>query len=235
MNKYKMHFLDRHYEIDIENWNKTYSENTPFPNMVLDGFIRQHIIDKILQEFPKPNEINWRKFDNNLEKKLALNNKKDVSPALLEILNEFNNPVFLDFLSKLTGINNLIADKEFLGGGLHQIETGGKLGIHSDFGLHTINDETVYRRINVLLYLNKDWKEEYNGHLLLLDKNTKEVVKSVLPTVNTMVVFNTNSDSFHGHPIPLNTPNGITRKSLALYYYTKEKPNGEINYDTVFI
>lgn len=118
---------------------------------------------------------------------------------------------------------------------MHQIENGGKLNIHSDFGLHTINDETVYRRINVLLYLNEDWKEEYNGHLLLLDKKTKEVVKSILPTFNTMVVFNTNSDSFHGHPIPLNTPNGITRKSLALYYYTKEKPDGKINYDTVFI
>lgn len=122
-----------------------------------------------------------------------------------------------------------------MGGGLHQIENGGKLGIHSDFGLHTINGETVYRRINVLLYLNEDWKEEYNGHLLLLDKNTKEVVKSILPKFNTMVVFNTNSDSFHGHPVPLNTPNGITRKSLALYYYTKEKPDGKINYDTVFI
>lgn len=235
MSKYEMRFLERHYEIDMGNWSKTYSENTPFPNMVFDGFIREHIIEKILKEFPKPNEINWRKFDNNLEKKLALSNKKDVSPVLLNILNEFNSPVFLDFLSKLTGIENLIPDTEFLGGGLHQIETGGKLGIHSDFGLHTLNGETVYRRINVLLYLNEDWKEEYNGHLLLLDKNTKEVVKSVLPTVNTMVIFNTNSDSFHGHPIPLNTPNGITRKSLALYYYTKEKPDGKINYDTVFI
>lgn len=94
MNKYEMRFLDRHYEVDIENWNKTYSKNTPFPNMVFDNFIRTYVIEKIIKLFPTPEQIKWRKFDNNIEKKLALNNKNDISQELLDILNEFNSPVF---------------------------------------------------------------------------------------------------------------------------------------------
>lgn len=106
MNKYEMRFLDRHYEIDMDNWNETYQNNTPFPNMIFDNFIRTHVIEKIIELFPTPEQINWRKFNNNLEKKLALNNKNDISQELLDILNEFNNPTFLNFLSELTGIQN---------------------------------------------------------------------------------------------------------------------------------
>lgn len=81
----------------------------------------------------------------------------------------------------------------------------------------------MQRRINVLIYLNKNWKKNYGGYLELWDKKMRKKVLSTQPIFNRCVIFNTDSDAFHGHPDPLNTPENITRKSLALYYYTASK------------
>jgi Rps23 Pro-64 3,4-dihydroxylase Tpa1-like proline 4-hydroxylase len=122
----------------------------------------------------------------------------------------------------LTGIQDLISDPFYRGGGLHNILPGGKLGVHADFNKHQKYD--LDRRLNLLLYLNKDWKEEYGGHIELWDKNMQKCVKRVLPIFNRVVIFTTTDHSFHGHPDPLNCPNPMSRKSLALYYYTHGRP-----------
>jgi glycosyltransferase involved in cell wall biosynthesis len=130
-------------------------------------------------------------------------------------------------LEKLTGIEGLIADPTLLGGGMHKIESGGKLSIHADSRKHTINGN--YRRINLLVYLNKDWNKEWGGSLQLWDKDMTTMVQDIQPLFNRVVIFNTGADTYHGHPHPLNTPNGMSRISLALYYYTKENPDTEEN------
>jgi Rps23 Pro-64 3,4-dihydroxylase Tpa1-like proline 4-hydroxylase len=129
-------------------------------------------------------------------------------------LNAFNSYPFINFLEELTGIPKLLPDPHFNGGGLHQILNGGKLAIHTDFNQLASLD--LYRRLNVLLYLNENWKDEYNGNLELWDQTCSSCVKSVAPTFNKLVVFETNKRSFHGHPKPLNTPGSVTRKSIAL-------------------
>jgi hypothetical protein len=70
------------------------------------------------------------------------------------------------------------------------------------------------------VYLNKNWQTEYGGNLELWSKDMKTCVKSVEPIFNRCVIFNTDEDSFHGHPDPLTTPEDRSRRSLALYYYT---------------
>jgi hypothetical protein len=125
----------------------------------------------------------------------------------------------------LTGITGLIPDPSFNGGGCHQIQRGGKLGVHVDFNkLKTVN---LDRRLNLLVYLNKNWKDEYGGHFELWDAEGKSSLKKVAPLFNRCVIFSTTETSYHGHPHPLTCPEGSTRKSVALYYYTNGRDDGQ--------
>ena len=128
-------------------------------------------------------------------------------------------------METLTGIENLISDPYFLGAGLHQIPRGGKLAVHADFNRH--NKFPLDRRLNILVYLNKDWKEEYGGHLELWDRDMSKC-KKIAPLFNRMVVFPVTDWAYHGHPEPLTCPEGRTRKSIALYYYTNGRPENEV-------
>ena len=173
-------------------------------------------------DFPPIKDEGWIHYVHFNEKKGGLN-KRDLIPASLRaIIDELNSPRFVTFLSNMTGIEGLMADTAMEGGGLHQIERGGFLNIHADFTAH-LHHRMWRRRVNVLLYLNSDWKEEYGGHLELWTKDMKRAFEKVLPVFNRCVIFDTNTDSFHGHPHPLACPEGTTRKSIALYYFTEEK------------
>jgi hypothetical protein len=145
------------------------------------------------------------------------------------LLYHLNSITFLEFLSAVTGIPNLISDPSFEGGGLHQIVRGGKLGIHADFNRH--RNYGLDRRLNLLLYLNKDWREEYGGHLQLWDRDMTACGAKVLPLFNRVMIFGTTDFTYHGHPDPLQCPEGMTRKSLALYYFSNGRPAAEVSGD----
>ena len=134
----------------------------------------------------------------------------------------------MEFLQKITGIEEtLIPDPYFEGGGFHEIKPGGFLKVHVDF--HKNKKLQLSRRVNFLIYLNKDWEEEYGGHLELWEKDMSQCVSKILPKFNRAAMFSTTGDSWHGHPDPLNCPEGKSRKSLALYYYTNGRPISELN------
>ena len=142
--------------------------------------------------------------------------------------NLLNSYYFLNFLQQITDIKEkLISDPYFWGGGLCSVKRGGYLKIHADFNIHP--KMKLNRRINVLIYLNKDWKEKYGGHLEFWNREMSECQKKISPNFNTVVIFNTNDFSYHGHPTPLLCPEGVTRNSIALYYYTNGRPVSEIN------
>jgi Rps23 Pro-64 3,4-dihydroxylase Tpa1-like proline 4-hydroxylase len=130
---------------------------------------------------------------------------------------------FIVYLENLTGIKDLIRDdNELYGAGIHKIANDGFLALHTDFNIYNHKIHGILdRRINLLLYLNEDWKNEYNGHLMLCDGEHKKVSYKIAPIVNRCVIFNTCKDSIHGHPEKLNLPYDRLRESIALYYYTK--------------
>lgn len=207
----------------------SYSKARPFPHIVFDDFFDPELVDAVLSEFPKPGEIPWQRFDNEREIKLASAAEMAFGSVTRLLLYHLNSVTFLAFLSKITGIQNLIPDPTFEGGGLHQIVRGGKLGIHADFNKH--RRYNLDRRLNILLYLNKDWKEEYGGHLELWDQDMKHCQARVLPVFNRVMIFGTTDFTYHGHPDPLRCPENMTRKSLALYYFTNGRPTEELNGD----
>ncbi|HEX3469900.1 MAG TPA: 2OG-Fe(II) oxygenase [Silvibacterium sp.] len=204
-----------------------YKSNKPFPHIFFDDFLPIEAAEAALREFPEPKQLKWQSFDNQNEVKLAFDAVEKLPPGDRDVLYFLNSRPMIQFLETLTGIEGIIPDPYFAGGGLHQIRPGGKLGVHADFNLHT--KLKLDRRINVLIYLNKDWKEEYGGHFELWNKEMTAAEQKILPLFNRCAIFSTTSTSFHGHPNPLSCPPDRTRKSLATYYYSNGRPEEEVH------
>ena len=220
-----------------DSCRSNYALANPFPHIVIDDFIpkdlaiqcynqmSQHedwMFDSMMgyPEDERDSQINkwWTPYDSDSKNKI----ESDM-PAVWKCLQYFNSRPFLLFLENLTGIKDLIADVDFEGGGIHKIKNGGRLELHSDYNKHPNKD--IWRRINLILYLTPNWN--YNGHLDLYEKDPLVKVKSILPTFNRAVIFNTTDDSIHGHPTPLVCPEEVSRYSFALYYFTKDRPEHE--------
>jgi len=207
------------------SYKQAYVTAEPFPHVVIDNFLPDVVTEALRLSFPSPEAISWKDKTHEHSKKLASNKEADMPSAIRQFLLQCNSSTFISFLEELSGIASLIPDPHYEGGGMHQIKSGGYLDVHADFNYHHMYH--LDRRLNMLLYLNKDWKEEYGGHLELWDRSMKTCVKKVLPIFNRCVIFTTSDFSYHGHPVPLTAPPGETRKSLALYYYTNGRPEGE--------
>lgn len=200
----------------------------PYPHVVIDNFLPIEMADLILNDFPKPMQMEQLTYQT-YENKIALRPDHPECPESIEmILSLLNSGKFITFLEVVTSIDGLLPDPHFSGAGLHQVMNGGKLGMHVDFNFH--KGLSLYRRLNVLIYLNKDWQDDYGGHLELWDRDMHSCVKRILPVFNRCVIFETTSNSWHGHPNPIRVPDGVTRKSIALYYYTSTQGSQEKEY-----
>ena len=141
-------------------------------------------------------------------------------------INFLNSQHFMNFLQELTDIKEkLIPDPYLEGGGLHELKRDGYLNIHSDFNLHPTMK--LDRRLNVLIYLNKNWETEYGGFLELWNKDMDKCVQKIIPEFNRMVIFSTTDFSYHGNPEKVNCSENNSRKSIAMYYYSNGRPNSE--------
>lgn len=199
-----------------------YKDADPFPHIVMDGILPDEFMQQILENFPVEAISSDRVFNIGYGGQF----KRQVMPEDCNAFNRslfhfFNSRPMLQFLEGLTGIEGLLPDPYFEGGGFHETSRGGKLGIHADF---RINGRLhVQRRLNILIYLNPVWQDEWLGQLELWDREMKTCKARVSPILNRCVVFSTDADTWHGHPDELNTPEGVTRRSLALYYYTASR------------
>jgi|ERR1700674_242258 len=204
---------------EINEWRSAWDTAKPFHFVVIDDFLEEDFAEALLQEYP-PADPTWTNITyTHQKKKFALT--KGFSPSINEFFVMLASKDFLDLISQVTGIDGLLADPELLGSGCHQTVNGGFLDVHLDFNVHFITRN--HRRLNAILYLNKNWKEEYAGFLELWDMHSKTRIANIAPLFNRLVIFETNEISYHGHPVPLNIPEGMSRKSLAVYYYTADQ------------
>jgi hypothetical protein len=197
-----------------------YVANAPFSHIVIDEFFEADAMNAALAEIDAVDRS--KRYAKFIDRKTDHNKfaffPEVVGPHTARLAQCLNSGQFLAYLETLTGISNLIADPSCFGGGVHWIDNGGYLEVHADF--NHLKKYNLERRINLLLYFNRDWKDEYNGHLELWDRSTMTKAKSVAPLFNRAVIFPTTQESLHGHPTPLSAPLGMARRSLALYYYT---------------
>lgn len=210
-----------------------YANALPFPHLVLEGFLSESALGRAIAEFPSPEAIsNWRRADAvdtdgriAQQHKLGYSDERDFGPTLRALGHELNSGPFLRYLERLTRIENLLPDVHMTGGGLHQYLPGAVLRVHADF--NRLPGFNLDRRLNLLLYLNAQWQPEWGGDLELWDGEMRDCKVRIAPRANRCVIFSTTSTSYHGMPEPLATPDGVTRRSLALYYYSNGRPAHE--------
>lgn len=204
-----------------------FAEADPFPHLVMPDFLHAERARELFEAFPGPDDaMAWDRFGaEGYEVKLACGDETKFPEPLRRAIHQLNSGVFIRFLERLTGIEHLLPDPHLLGGGLHLIRQGGHLGIHADFNWHP--GLQAHRRLNLLIYLNPDWQPGYAGELELWDTSASERRVRVEPLFNRAVLFATRSDTFHGHPEPWAAPDGIYRRSIAMYYYTTDRPEAE--------
>jgi len=206
---------------DVDVAAKEYAAAAPFPHLVLDDVLHPAAFQAAAADFPGVDDAFWKGYLHVNETKYCNVQPDTWAASLREVARELTSPAFVGYLEELTGIDGLIPDWSMDGGGLHQTLRGGHLNIHADFTTHHVH-ESWARRVNILLYLNQEWHDEWGGQLELWDRDMRECRVRVAPRGNRMLVFTTSADSFHGHPDGLTCPPGVARRSMALYYFTEE-------------
>lgn len=233
------------YQIDPENllistnqareaaapFASTYQSAKPYAHAGFDNFLPPQILDRVREELRELPEAETM-FDRPQEKLKSSYQPERLKPYTRALFHALNSKPFLAFLEELSGIDGLIPDPYFAGGGIHVVANGGHLDIHADFNHH--GKMNLERRLNVLIYLNRDWREEWGGSFEIWNREMTDKVASFVPLFNRMVCFSTGSDTWHGNPEPVNHPDGEPRQSIALYYYTATWDSTRKSHTTLF-
>jgi len=187
----------------------------PYENIVIDNFLEETYAEKLYELFPN-NYDNWYKYENPIEVKYAYDNINELDPELKNYFYILSTNIITNIFRDLTKINNLEYDEYLHGAGLHSHPRYGRLNIHLDYEKHPYSGKE--RRINIILFLSKNWNESWNGHNELWNNTATECIKKTEIKFNRAIIFKTNDISWHGLPEKIMCPENIFRKSLAYYY-----------------
>jgi Rps23 Pro-64 3,4-dihydroxylase Tpa1-like proline 4-hydroxylase len=200
----------------------------PFNYCVIDNFLEENLAHKLASEFPEYEDSLWFEYDNPLENKRTCNHWEKFPPTTYSFFATMLGKWHADLLGKLVEAEDLIGDVGLHGGGWHMHKRGGKLNIHQDYSIHP--KLGLERKINLILYLSENWDSQWGGGLELWSHNHEinkpnQCEKVIDCKFNRAVIFRTDQFSWHGLPAPISCPEGIFRKSLALYYLSHPSEN----------
>jgi len=199
-----------------DEWSDAYRSATPFPHVVIDGALPDELLDDVAAEFPPADDTRWLCEDSPKQLKQQWRDPSLLPPVIASTVALLQSAPFLSFLERLTGVPGLMGDPHCFHGGPHQIWDGGYLKVHVDEPRHPTL--WLQRRVNVILYLTREWSPDWGGELELWDRDMTECGARLEPRFNRLVVFDSIGAN-HGHPTPATLPPGLARRSLALYYY----------------
>lgn len=209
-----------------------YASALPFPFIEIDDFLPPETLEYCIDNFPSYATEGVQTFSRSQERRKFSYQPDSLEPGVKSLFYAFNSRPFIQVIENITGIDGLIPDAYFSGAGFHEIKQGGHLSIHADFNHHI--QSNLERRVNVLIYLNRNWKGSYGGQLEFWGDGMKSCVETILPKFNKAVIFNTDQGNWHGNPSPIDHPDGVSRRSIALYYYTATWNNGKRSNTTNF-
>jgi hypothetical protein len=199
-----------------------YLSGEPFPNLVIDGLFDPDILDRVRNDATGISTERLNYWNTTSEKKYTTKGDNGLSNFTRTFLYHLTSPPMIRAVEKITGIQGMVADPA---PGLHLAYRGGWLGIHADTNFHAGTD--LQRRLNLFIYLNRDWQEQYNGHLEFWNRSKDKCVKKITPVFNRAVLFPVTNYTFHGHPEPLLCPQEAARVAIGVSYYTKIRPRDE--------
>lgn len=205
-----------------------FTRGEPFPHLVLDNFLDESFARELYASFPKFADEHAMSELGRVGGKAVREDVASLSPAFLRLHEYFSSSEFLGWMSQISGIPDLIFDPEYVGGGTHENLPGQDMSVHVDFNYHP--KRGWHRRLNALVYLNPVWQADWGGELELWREPwsppSRNKIRKIAPSWNRLVVFPTTEASWHGFEA-VRCPNGIGRKSFALYLYSKERPKAE--------
>lgn len=230
MNQKKLKDILDHSMLQISNSYENFEE-FPFKHFHVDNFLPNDFAELCLESFPDVNNVNYWDIseDEGIEVKMRSNWKSefDIPDIIVDAIRLLNSSYFMIEIGKLFNISKIIPDPYFTGGGLNVTKKGGLLDVHVDGNYHDATG--LNRRLNAILYLNKNWQSSWGGEFGLYDKEGKSCLKKIDPIFNRLIIFDTHDYSYHGLPDPVNFPENEPRRSIILYYYTKDpRPDHQI-------
>lgn len=206
------------YEANMDEISVEYAANSPVPHMFFPNFLDEGVAQQMAAEFPDHDDETWIQYKHVNENKAGLHVREALPDLIGRVIDELNSPACVSIISKITGIEGLIADPTIEGGGMHQAARGGYLNVHTDFTMHR-QIPRWRRRVNLILYLNENWDTSWGGSIDFWSSGMKERLGSYPPILNGALLFST-PGALHGFPDPLTCPENRARKSVQLYYYT---------------
>lgn len=216
---------------NLDALHKSFTTADPYEHVVLEPFLSEETANALLGQFPELSDQRWFRYYNPIENKFAMN-KFDGLDVVQKVFAALQSPEFIELVTKITGIPNLENDPHLHGAGLHCHPREGKLDMHLDYSIHPVSGKE--RRLNLILYLNKEWQQEWGGDIQLWDAEFTGPKAQVTPSFNRAVLFRTSDLSWHGMPRPFTCPEGSHRKSLAIYYVSDPRPDVTHRYKAQF-
>jgi len=215
----------------IDTLHRQFANAQPYPHIKMDGLLDDAFAASLAVNFPKKEEMR-RHYKGLNEQKSEGSNFELYHESFRTLRQALGTREFLQFLEKVTGIEGLILPDDHRGTGVHQGANGSFLDVHVDFSVHPVLN--IHRRLNLLFFLNKEWKESYGGKLELWDKDVKNCTAAYLPSFNRCIVFATSDISYHGYS-KINVPENVFRNSFFAYFYTPITQKDKVKYhDTIF-
>ena len=209
----------------VEELHDAFRKASPFPHIILEGLFAPQLLELISSDFDRLSWSDWRHYDNTNERKRGSLPNTHFGHATQLYFHTVHSGRFVNFLERISGIEGLITDPQLYTGGLHDIPAGGKFALHTDFNQHSVTK--LDNRLVFITYLNKDWRPSYGGELELWSVEQDKCMSVVEPTFGRSILFYQSSKSLHGHPTPVNTPDGRSRRSAAAYFYSNGRSDNE--------
>ncbi|MBU3566575.1 2OG-Fe(II) oxygenase [Polynucleobacter alcilacus] len=226
-------FINKNIIDSVDDLRSRFLNAKPFKHLQIDNFFDPELVSKLIKDFPAPKKEEMLNEFGGVSLKHTVKDVRNISPTYQSLDDMVSSSDFIKFMENITGIHELIYDPSYFGGGTHNNLSGQAMDPHVDFNYLDIpNIGKVHRRINAIVYLNKTWDESWGGNLDLHSDPwdpRKDQLITVVPKKNRLILFETNEYSWHGfHAVNHLVPFGMSRKSFAIYMYTKDRPQDEI-------
>jgi hypothetical protein len=230
MTEPRLPLVSGHVTAQVSAFAERFARREPFRHVVIDDFFAADYADRLLAEFPAFERGNARNENGKLGNKSTVEKIRGLGPAYVALDDLARSPELLDLIGRITGIPDLLYDPWYFGGGTHENLSGQDLDPHVDFNRHPV--ENWHRRLNLIVYLNREWDEAWGGSLELHSdpRSSDDRVTLITPLYNRCVIFETTETSWHGFS-RIAAPEwggALSRKSVALYFYTRERPAEEL-------
>lgn len=201
---------------NIYDLNNTFVGTPPYPMIVLDNFLPNTLANSMANECETIPDHHWTEFTRN-KSHMKECVKMEYAPHAFNFVTQMHSALGMEWLTKVTGITDLIPDPYLVGAGYSRSWRGDSLKLHTDFNWN--EKIKVHRMLSLIVYLTPDWKEEYGGALEFTDFNRDKVIQKVPTFFNRAIIWRYHKRGFHGYPHPITCPDNVTRNTFRLFFY----------------